>query len=408
MKHKKTIIILACVLIAAIFAVGGLLFLKHEKRQSTYAQDLNTKIDRIDQEQTFYESEQEKAITGLKETISDHKTEQEKALSGFEKKLSTYETKQQEVISSLEAKLSESETSQTETIAGLETKISEHEKSQTEALTNLEQKIDDSRTEQQEFIAGIETKLSENGTAQEKALFALTERLNKIEEMQQIMEKDDSYAYKFNCLYGNSYNVLVIGNSITTHPKKEYWWAERGMAASSDEKDYVHLLKARLQETHENVNIKAVQFRSWEIQAYERKDEYGLIDRYLNKNIDWIIVQLGENVSDTTTYEADYIELLLHLHSTVPNAKMLTIGNFWKDETKDSIKKRVSEGIGIAYVDLSEIQDDPDYQIGLGSVVLGEDGEKHVISHEGVAAHPNDRAMGYIAQKIMECIKQFE
>lgn len=386
MKHKKTIIILACVLIAAIFAVGGLLFLKHEKRQSTYAQDLNTKIDRIDQEQTFYESEQEKAITGLKETISDHKTEQEKALSGFEKKLSTYETKQQEVISSLEAKLSESETSQTETIAGLETKIGESE------------------THQAEVIAGLETKISES----EKTLFTINERLNKIEEMQQIMEKDDSYDYKFNCLYGNSYNVLVIGNSITTHPKKEYWWAERGMAASSDEKDYVHLLKARLQETHENVNIKAVQFRSWEIQAYERKDEYGLIDRYLNDSIDWIIVQLGENVSDTTTYEADYIELLLHLHSTVPNAKLLTIGDFWKNETKDSIKKRVSEELGIAYVDLSEIQDDPAYQAGLGTVILGSDGSKHLIAHEGVAAHPNDRAMEYIAQKIMECIKQLE
>ncbi len=349
MKSKK-IIILVCVLIAAIFAIGGLLFLKHEKRQSTYARDLNTKIDRIDQEQTFYESEQEKAIIGLKETVS------------------------------------ESEIQQAEVIAGLETKISESE------------------TQQAEVIAGLETKISES----EKTMFALTERLNRIEEMQQIMEKDDSYDYKFNCLYGNSYNVLVIGNSITTHPKKEYWWAERGMAASSDDKDYVHLLKARLQETHEDVNIKAVQFRSWEIQAYDRSDEYGLIDRYLNNGIDWIIVQLGENVSDITTFESDYIELLLHLHSTVPNAKILTIGNFWKDEVTDSIKKRVSEGLHIAYVDLCEIQDDLSYQAGLGTVVFGSDGSKHLIAHEGVAAHPNDSAMEYIAQKIMECIKQFE
>ena len=332
MKHKKSIIILACILVLAVGAVAGVLFLRHEKTQSRSIQTLDSRVQQIDQEQTFFESEQEKVIAA-----------QEKALTALEKKV------------------------------------------------DQQNKIRD-----------------ESSAKHEEAIFALEEKLNRIDAMQAIMEKDDSYEYKYNCLYGDGYNVLVIGNSITVHPKTEYWWAERGMAASRDDKDYVHLIEKQLHESRENVNIKAVQFRSWEIQYIDRKDEYSLIDRYLNDGIDWIIVQLGENVTDTTTFEADYVALLLHLHEAVPNAKLLTIGSVWKNETIDSIKQRVSEGLGIAYVDLAEIQDDPKYQAGLGTTVLGEDGKKHLIGHEGVSKHPGDPGMEYIAEKVMMVIRQFD
>ena len=38
------------------------------------------------------------------------------------------------------------------------------------------------------------------------------------------------------------YRYLAIGNSITRHPECVYWWSEAGMAASTPEQDYFHLV----------------------------------------------------------------------------------------------------------------------------------------------------------------------
>ena len=42
---------------------------------------------------------------------------------------------------------------------------------------------------------------------------------------------------------------------------------------------------------------------------------------------------------------------------------------------------------------------------GLNTEVYGDDGESHKITHAGVAKHPNNRAMEYIAEKIISRIK---
>ena len=41
----------------------------------------------------------------------------------------------------------------------------------------------------------------------------------------------------------NEFNYLAIGNSITQHGICDYWWNKHGMAASKEDKDYVHLVK---------------------------------------------------------------------------------------------------------------------------------------------------------------------
>ena len=44
---------------------------------------------------------------------------------------------------------------------------------------------------------------------------------------------------------------------------------------------------------------------------------------------------------------------------------------------------------------------------GMNTEVYGDDGKVHKVTHAGVAKHPNDRAMAYIAQKIISRMKLY-
>lgn len=57
-------------------------------------------------------------------------------------------------------------------------------------------------------------------------------------------------------------------------------------------------------------------------------------------------------------------------------------------------------GGGYRYVDLSEIKDSVEYECGVDAVVYDEHGNEHIVTHKGVATHPNDKAMSYIAEAI--------
>lgn len=86
--------------------------------------------------------------------------------------------------------------------------------------------------------------------------------------------------------------------------------------------------------------------------------------------------------------------------------KTITDGDFWADDTKDAVKKSAAEETGVTYVDLAEIQDNPNYEADMGTMVEGDDGKEHEIEHSGVAMHPGDTGMKWIAKKIVEAIEK--
>ena len=198
-----------------------------------------------------------------------------------------------------------------------------------------------------------------------------------------------------------NFNYLAIGNSITKHPINDYWWSECGMAASNPEKDFAHLIASA-----QNAQFYAYNFSAWELMSHDRGETLSLLDGMLSANLDLVTVQLGENVSNTTTFESDFEELISYIQRRAPKAQIIVIGDFWDEHEKDDYKKTACSATNVEFISLDGIKNLAEYQCGMGSIVYDDDGNEHVVEHSGVAKHPNDKAMKYIADKVIGVLKE--
>lgn len=255
----------------------------------------------------------------------------------------------------------------------------EHEKRQSNAIQMRSSRVDDLQGELQD---------------QKQKVLELTETVENLEQDTAVSWLDEGV------------NYLAIGNSITSHALASYWWNDGvGMAASSEDKDYVHQIGQWLEANYkEPVETYSYNFYAWEAQSADRAEALQQLNPYLSSRLGLITIQLGENVSSTSTFANDLEDLCKYLAQRAPNAQIIMIDDFWDDGEKSQIKKEVAQACGIAFVSLSEIKGDKEYQAGLGTTVYDRDGHEHVIEHSGVASHPGDKGMTYIAEAIEKAI----
>lgn len=202
----------------------------------------------------------------------------------------------------------------------------------------------------------------------------------------------------------NRINYLCIGNSITIHPACDYWWEERGMASTSIETDYVHILSSLFANIFSSVSYNAINFSNWEITSWDRAETFSQIDSCLSTDIDLVIIQLGENANDTSTLEEDFNELITYCTDKTNGASIIVLGEFWKEPIKDVAKINACKETDATFVSLKDIQD-KEYQCGLDTQVLDSNLKYHNVMHDGVAQHPNDKAFEYIANEIYKLFK---
>ena len=200
-----------------------------------------------------------------------------------------------------------------------------------------------------------------------------------------------------------SYNILAIGNSITLHPVCGYWWGSWGMAASSKDKDYIHQVQAGLSEKYETVNLDIISVQSWETSS-NRSRQLSKFDEKLANKYDLVVIQLGENVNNMTTFKKDFNKLVSYVKAAQPEAQIVIVGDYWYRSGRDSAKSQVAANQGCNYVDISSIRGKKAYRASSGTKVLGDDGKQHTIRNQAVLKHPNDLGMKYIADKILEAI----
>ncbi len=197
--------------------------------------------------------------------------------------------------------------------------------------------------------------------------------------------------------------VAILGNSITLHgPSEKIGWLHNwGMAASAEEKDFVHLLLKRIEKEAGGKPEAYVR----NIADFEREyATYNVAERMkeaIDFEADLIIIAIGENVTTPETEEAKLAyrkacgELLRQLKGA-GHPTIIVRSSFWGNEVKDGIIREACAEAGGEYVDLKGLdKDEKNYARS-----------EQKFEHAGVAAHPGDRGMAAIAEAIWEGIER--
>ncbi|MEY4273042.1 MAG: hypothetical protein RJA95_733 [Verrucomicrobiota bacterium] len=196
--------------------------------------------------------------------------------------------------------------------------------------------------------------------------------------------------------------VLFVGNSLTSHgPKADIdWHGNWGMAATSADKDYVHLVTKALAAKQGLPPTTMVR----NVADFERNHVgYDIVGKFADAaafKADLIILCIGENVPALKTPEAraKYEEQVAGLLKTLranPKAVIIVRSSFWPNEAKDGAMRKACETLGGTFVDISALsKDEQNYARS-----------ERPYKHAGVANHPGDRGMAAIAEAIVKAVK---
>ena len=220
-----------------------------------------------------------------------------------------------------------------------------------------------------------------------------------LEEQNNVTAKNQVSEYiTYEGVNGGSPKIMFVGNSITKHaPKPEIgWYGNWGMAASSKEKDYVHLVMTEIQKTKPNAEFCIVQASNWELN-YKNCD----YDKYFKDAVsfipDIIICCISANIPkeefETDAFKENVDKLFKYLSGENKNVKIFESSSFFGNPEKCKAIREYAEEYGVTYVEISDIVKD-ETNLAIGN-----------FEHEGVQIHPGDKGMKIIAERILRVIE---
>lgn len=196
--------------------------------------------------------------------------------------------------------------------------------------------------------------------------------------------------------------VLFLGNSITLHSPapKIGWTGNWGMAASAEDKDYVHLLTSQIAKaagSKPEVKVKNIADFERRLTDYKLADE---LKEELAFEADVVVIALGENTAalKTDAAKAQFETAFANLFTELKQHGQPTIfvrSQFWQDADKDRLMKKGCEAVGGTFVDISKLGfDESNYARA-----------ERKIEHAGVAGHPGDKGMQALADALWKAIQ---
>lgn len=186
-------------------------------------------------------------------------------------------------------------------------------------------------------------------------------------------------------------NVVILGNSIThAGPNLPLgWYGDWGMAASAEDKDYVHVLKKSFQLRNPDVVVKAKNVQGFELDFTGYNFDTELKD-LRDTHPDLVILRIGENLRaniDMNIFEKRYQDLINYFKADNPKVIVVGVSTVFTGMA-DHIMARYPP-----YVSLETITQDP------ANMALG------LFENDAVAGHPGDTGMRNIASLIWLKIK---
>ena len=186
--------------------------------------------------------------------------------------------------------------------------------------------------------------------------------------------------------------ILFLGNSITLHETKPQigWNANWGMAASSQEKDYVHIVLNALRERYSEISYAIVNVGEWELN-YWKDDVIEKFKLARDFKADIIIFRFGENINlqhlekhSLNFYLNNFMKYL-----NINAEKVIVTDTFWEHGYICNALKCLAKKNGYTFVVISDLgYNDENKALGL-------------FENPSVAAHPGDLGMERIAQRII-------
>jgi hypothetical protein len=192
--------------------------------------------------------------------------------------------------------------------------------------------------------------------------------------------------------------ALFVGNSITLHPPNASigWPGSWGMAATSGDKDYVHLTVNTIARTQGSTSVPIIANRP----AFEREFMHLDIPVYFSfmdtLDPDLVVFQLGDNTNLDSAlhydFQAAYLLMINTTKTKCPNADIIALTTFWGKPLIDSMITEASLAAGAKCR----------YIGWIGADTLNRAGWERTVSDPGVAIHPGDRGMEKISRVVIE------
>jgi alpha-galactosidase len=184
-------------------------------------------------------------------------------------------------------------------------------------------------------------------------------------------------------------DVVVIGNSITfsdVNPPVE-WTGSWGMAASSADKDFTHLVASTL-----GIPLTAANnFAGLEFDWAGATDQIPAMTAQI-KSTSLAVIEMGDDVSDLVSFVPRYNKLL----DAAQHAQVLVCtSTWWQNDARDAVIQAACSAHGGHYVYIGNIYTDP----------LSGDKTDFQYPVAGVNRHPHDWSMARIAERIVAAAK---
>ncbi len=187
--------------------------------------------------------------------------------------------------------------------------------------------------------------------------------------------------------------ILYLGNSITLHsPNGDIGWhGNWGMAASAEEKDYVHCLNRMVAEKT-GVPVESMVRNIADFERAPDTFDFAYFDELRDWKPDVLILRITENTPEEKVEAlVPAFEKLIRYFKR-DGLDIYAVGPFWEHEAKENCVKQGAAHTGSTYVTLQEIQKEEYRAIGL-------------FAHAGVAGHPSDKGMKAIADIIFAAMQ---